>query len=243
VALVTGAGRGIGEAIASRLAEEGARLVVFDLEQGAVEALAQRFEAGGTQALAVAGDAASTADAERAVSLAVERFGRLDILVNNAGINRDAQLGKMTDEQWDAVLDVDLKGPFLFARAAAVPMRVQQYGRIVSMSSSSWLGNFGQANYAAAKAGLIGLTRTLAVELARHQITANAICPGWIDTPMTRGVPDAVADRVISNIRLGRAGQPRDVANLVLFLASDEAAYITGQHITICGGLTVGMHV
>ncbi|MCC7104590.1 MAG: SDR family oxidoreductase, partial [Chloroflexi bacterium] len=191
VALVTGAGRGIGEAIASRLAEEGARLVVFDLEQGAVDALARRLEASGAPALAVAGDASSTADAERAVGLAVERFGRLDILVNNAGINRDAQLGKMTDEQWDVVLDVDLKGPFLFARAAAVPMRAQQYGRIVSLSSSSWLGNFGQANYAAAKAGLIGLTRTLAVELARHQITANAICPGWIDTPMTRGVPDA----------------------------------------------------
>lgn len=243
VALVTGAARGLGEAIARRLAEEGALLALVDQNEADLQALAQTFEKEGVPVLPIRGDVSSSADVDGAVARTVERFGRLEILVNNAGINRDARLERMGDDQWDAVLQVDLTGPFLFVRAAAEPMASQRYGRIVNISSLSAWGNFGQANYAAAKAGLIGLTRTLAIELARHQITANAIAPGWIDTPMTRAVPPEIVERMVKAVRLGRAGAPRDVANLALFLASDEASYITGQTITICGGLSVGINI
>lgn len=243
VALVTGAAGGIGEAIAFRFAEEGARLALFDLRAEGVQQLAERIASGGGQALALSGDVANAEHARAAVRQTVARFGRLDVLVNNAGLNRDARLTRMTEAEWDVVLAVDLKGPFLFAQAAAEPMIAQQYGRIINISSISAWGNYGQANYSAAKAGLIGLTRTLAVELARHRITANAVAPGWIDTPMTRAVPPEVAERVLKAIRLGGVGQPRDVANVVLFLASDEASYVTGQTIVVDGGLTVGLNV
>jgi 3-oxoacyl-[acyl-carrier protein] reductase/2-hydroxycyclohexanecarboxyl-CoA dehydrogenase len=158
------------------------------------------------------------------------------VLVNNAGINRDAMLHKMTNQQWDAVLGVDLSAVFYLCRAAATHMRQHNWGRIVNVSSASWMGNIGQTNYAAAKAGVVGLTRSIAKELARHQITANAVCPGFILTDMTRALPPAIFDAQLAKIPLGRAGEPSDVAAVVAFLASDQAGYVTGQVIDIGGG-------
>ena len=165
-----------------------------------------------------------------------EQFGRLDILVNNAGINRDAMLHKMTDDQWQQVINVDLSGVFFMTRAASRILRVAGAGRIVNIASASWMGNIGQANYSAAKAGVVGLSRTAAKELARYQVTVNAICPGFIDTQMTRGIPDQIREQQVAKIPLGRAGQPADVAALVAFLASNEAGYITGEVINVGGG-------
>jgi 3-oxoacyl-[acyl-carrier protein] reductase/2-hydroxycyclohexanecarboxyl-CoA dehydrogenase len=163
-------------------------------------------------------------------------FGALDILVNNAGINRDAMLHKMTDEQWQQVIAVDLSGVFFMTRAASRIMRAAGKGRIVNIASASWMGNIGQANYSAAKAGVVGLSRTAAKELARSQVTVNAICPGFIDTQMTRGIPEQIREQQVAKIPLGRPGQPGDVAALVAFLASDEAGYITGEVINVGGG-------
>ena len=170
------------------------------------------------------------------IRVAFDRFDRIDVLVNNAGINRDAMLHKMSDDQWDAVISVDLSAVFYLTRAAAVVMRQAGSGRIINISSASWMGNIGQANYAAAKAGVVGLTKTASRELARAQITANIICPGFIDTEMTRGIPDENYQAQLKKIPLGRAGQPSDVANLVAFLASDEAGYLTGEIINVGGG-------
>jgi 3-oxoacyl-[acyl-carrier protein] reductase/2-hydroxycyclohexanecarboxyl-CoA dehydrogenase len=167
----------------------------------------------------------------------IAEFGKLDIVVNNAGINRDAMLHKMTVEQWNQVIAVNLTGTFYMVQAAAKLMREQKSGRIINISSASWLGNIGQANYAASKAGVVGITKTAARELAIKNVTCNAICPGFIETDMTRGVPEKVWDIMISKIPMGRAGQPSDVANLIAFLASDEASYITAEVINVGGGM------
>src|SRR5699024_7898265 len=164
-------------------------------------------------------------------------YGQVDILVNNAGINRDSTLVKMEQEQWQQVLDINLTGTFNCTQEAAVRMKEQNFGRIISISSASWLGNFGQGNYAASKAGVVGLTKTITRELSKYNVTSNAICPGFIDTDMTRGVPDKVWDQMISKIPMGRAGSPRDVGNMISFLASDEADYITGEVINVGGGM------
>jgi 3-oxoacyl-[acyl-carrier protein] reductase/2-hydroxycyclohexanecarboxyl-CoA dehydrogenase len=168
-----------------------------------------------------------------------DRHKRLDILVNNAGINRDAMLHKMTDEQWHQVIAVDLTGVFFMTRATSRVMRTAGSGRIINISSASWMGNIGQANYAAAKAGVLGLTRTAARELARSQVTVNAICPGFIDTAMTRGIPEQIREQQVAKIPLGRAGQPADIAAVVAFLASDEAGYITAEVINVGGGYVI----
>jgi len=167
--------------------------------------------------------------------------GALDILVNNAGITRDAMLHKMSEAQWDAVLAVNLSGPFRLGQAAARHMMVRKRGRIVNIASLAWLGNVGQSNYAAAKAGLIGMTRTWALELGRHGITVNAVAPGFIETPMTQAVPSAVHEKFLRKIPMQRVGQPEDVARMVAFLASDDAAYVTGQCIAVDGGLGTGI--
>jgi 3-oxoacyl-[acyl-carrier protein] reductase/2-hydroxycyclohexanecarboxyl-CoA dehydrogenase len=239
VAAVTGAGRGIGKGIATKLAQEGACLVVNDVSPQVLEALIAELQGSGTQMLAVAGRVDQRADAERIVQTAIEQLGQLDILVNNAGINRDAMLHKMTDEQWQDVIAVDLTGVFYCTRAAGAYMRQRGSGRIINISSGSWLGNIGQANYAAAKAGVVGLSKTAARELAGKGVTVNAICPGFIDTDMTRGIPENIRAQVVHRIPMGRAGAPSDVANLVAFLASDEAAYITGEVINVAGGYIV----
>ena len=233
IAIITGAGRGIGEGIARKLAQEGASVVCADVNETDATKVASSL---GQRAVGMKLDVSSSSDCDALIKNVHERFGRLDILVNNAGINRDAMLHKMTDEQWQQVIAVDLSGVFFMTRAVSRIMRAAGSGRIVNISSASWMGNIGQANYAAAKAGVVGLSRTAAKELARSQVTVNAICPGFIDTQMTRGIPDAIREQQVAKIPLGRMGQPADVAAVVAFLASDEAGYVTGEVINVGGG-------
>lgn len=237
VAIVTGAGRGLGKGIALKLAREGAKVVVSDvMEENAREAVKEIQEAGG-QALAVVSNVADLSDVNRLYEETLAAYHKLDIVVNNAGINRDAMLHKMTVEQWDQVIAVNLTGVFYMTQAAAKIMREQESGSIINISSASWLGNIGQANYAASKAGVVGLTKTASRELAKKGVTCNAICPGFIETDMTRGVPEKVWDIMVSKIPMGRAGKPEDVANMIAFLASDDARYITGEVINVGGGM------
>jgi 3-oxoacyl-[acyl-carrier protein] reductase len=243
VALVTGAARGIGAATAARLAQDGAKVVLADLDAAGVEKTAAEIAASGAGAVGLTCDVSDATSVQRAVDQAVERFGRLDILVNNAGILRDNLLFKMTGDDFDRVIGVHLRGAFLCARAAQKPMVEQKYGRIISLSSTSALGNRGQANYSAAKAGLQGLTRTLAIELGQFGITANAVAPGFIDTDMTRATaqrmgisPEAFQAGASQHVALRRVGQPSEVASVIAFLASDDASYVSGQVIYVAGG-------
>jgi len=235
VALVTGAAQGIGEATARLLAAEGARLACADVNAAGVEALAVAI--GG---LALSGSVSDPDVAAGWVSAIVERFGQLDVLINNAGITRDAMSHRMTMEQWDAVLDVNLKGTFVCAQAAMAAMRERGSGAIVNTASIGAFGNIGQANYSASKAGIIGLTKTLALEGARNGIRVNAVAPGFVETPMTAAIPDALREQMIARIPLKRTAKPEDIARVHLFLVSDDASYVTGQVIVIDGGLTVG---
>ena len=243
VALITGAARGIGAATAQRLAADGARVALADLDAaGAEQSAAQIVQAGG-DAFAIACDVADSASVQSAVDAVVERFGQLDILVNNAGILRDNLLFKMTDDDWERVLNVHLRGAFLCSRAAQAVMTPRKYGRIISLSSTSALGNRGQANYSAAKAGLQGLTRTMAIELGPFGITANAVAPGFIETDMTRATAarmgvsmEAFEAGASQMIPLRRVGQPSEVASVIAFLASDDASYVSGQVIYVAGG-------
>lgn len=239
VAIVTGSGRGLGKGIALKLAQEGAKVIVSDiLEESATECV-NEIKAAGGEASAFCGNIAKEADVMAVFDSAVNTYGKIDIVVNNAGINKDGMLHKMSNEQWDAVISVNLSGTFYMTREAAKRMREQECGRIINISSMSWLGNIGQSNYAASKAGVVGLSKTAARELARKGITCNVICPGFIDTDMTRGVPENVWDIMISKIPAGRAGSPADVGNLIAFLASDEASYINGQVIDVSGGMVL----
>jgi len=241
VAIVTGAGRGIGEGIALLFSEEGAKLVVNDVSEADANRTVETIKKMGRQAVAVIGSVTSREVAQQMADTAVKEFGTLDILVNNAGIVRDAMLHKMTDDQWDQVIDVNLKGTFLCTQCAARVMREKGYGKIVNISSDSWRGNAGQINYAASKAGVIGLTKTTAKELGPKGINVNVISPGMIWTDMMKSMPRETIDRWESLlpmiVPMNRKGEPRDVANLVLFLASDESSYITGQLIHCDGGL------
>jgi NAD(P)-dependent dehydrogenase (short-subunit alcohol dehydrogenase family) len=238
-ALVTGAGRGIGRGIAVTLAAEGADLLICDVAEDLLRETAGLVMTYGRRCEQLVVDLVQPDEAERLVDTAIATLGRLDVLVNNAGINRDAMLHSMTNEQWDLVMAVDLRAVFLTTRAAAQHMRERGSGRIINISSGSWLGNVGQANYAAAKAGVVGLTLTAARELARKGVTANAICPGFIDTAMTRGIPEHVREDALRRIPMGRPGQPEDVGHLVAYLASDAAGYITGEVINVSGGYIV----
>lgn len=239
VAIVTGAGRGLGKGIALKLAAVGAKVIVADILDTNAQAVVAEIIAAGGSAIPVIANVGDRNDVEAMFEKTISEFGTVDIMVNNAGINRDGQLFKMSDADWDQVIGVNLTGTFYCMRLAAQHMREKGYGRIVNISSMSWLGNFGQANYAASKAGVIGLTKTAARELAKKGITCNAICPGFIDTDMTRGVPEKVWEIMVSKIAMGRAGSAEELANVVAFLASDEAAYVTGEVINVSGGMVL----
>ena len=238
VALVTGAGRGIGAATAKLLASEGARVAVSDLDEGPAKEVA-----GPIGGLAIACDVSDRAQVERMVERTVKELGRIDILVTCAGIIRDNLLFKMTDDDWDAVIDTHLKGTFLCAQAAQKHMVESKYGKMVFLSSTSALGNRGQANYSAAKMGLQGMARTLAIELGPFNVNVNTVAPGFVETRMTR----ATAERMgvdyetfkmgaASQIPLRRVGQPEDIANVIAFLCSDESGFVSGQNIYVRGG-------
>jgi 3-oxoacyl-[acyl-carrier protein] reductase len=238
VALITGAGRGIGAATALRFAREGATIVACDVHEDAVRQTVHDCQGAGATAVGLAADVTDRSGMEHAVETILARFGRIDILVNNAGITRDARFEKMTEAQFDAVIDVNLKGVFNAAQAV-VPGMIERGGGVILNASSvvGLHGNFGQTNYAAAKAGVIGFTRTWCRELGPKGIRVNAVAPGFIRTPMLDSVPDTVLTRMSDQVPLRRIGQPEEVANLYAFLASDEASYINGAVIEVTGGL------
>jgi 3-oxoacyl-[acyl-carrier protein] reductase len=241
VALVTGAGGGIGAATARRFAREGATVVVNDVDLELARPLVTELQKEGARALSIAADVTVRTDVEAMVDHVVGEFGRLDVLVNNAGVNRDAMSHKMTEEQWDQVLAVNLKGTFLCAQAVLARMRERGWGRVISTSSVASLGNIGQANYAASKAGVIGLTRTLALEYAKYGITVNCVAPGPVMTRMLAGVPEAIRERIVAKVPVGRIARPEEIAAVHAFLASEDAAFITGQVLFVDGGLSVGV--
>jgi 3-oxoacyl-[acyl-carrier protein] reductase len=238
VAIVTGGSRGIGRAIASLLAEDGAAVVVSGRDAARLASAAKEIEALGGTVLGIVADAASREDADRLVDAARERFGRIDILVNNAGLTRDGLLVRMKDADWDEVMQVNLRGAFLMARAVSKTMVRQKGGRIITITSAAGaMGNAGQVNYSAAKAGLIGLTKAAARELAHWGILVNAVAPGLIDTDMAAAVPAEAREALLAQVPLKRIGTARDVAEMVRFLAGDGAAYVTGQVFHVNGGL------
>jgi 3-oxoacyl-[acyl-carrier protein] reductase len=237
-ALVTGAAQGIGRDIALGLAADGAEVVICDVNLEAAQKTAADIEAKGRKSLALKANVASSADVTAMIDQVVEKFGRIDILVNNAGITRDGLILRMKDEDWDLVLSVNLKGAFLCTKSALKYMSKQRSGTIINIASIvGAMGNAGQANYVASKAGLIGLTKTIAREYANRNVTANAVAPGFIDTAMTQALTEQVRTDLAKQIPLGRLGSSEDVASAVRFLASPAAAYITGQVIHVNGGM------
>jgi len=237
VAVITGSGGWLGRGIALRLAEEGARVMVNDKNLKTASETAALIISSGKKAMAHEADVTRAEEVNKMIQQVVKQWGRVDILVNNAGEIRDALLTKMSEEDWDFVVDLSLKGSFLCARAVAPYMIEGGYGKIVNISSMSYKGNVGQCNYASAKAGVVGLTQALGLELARHGINVNCIAPGFIDTPKTRDLDDRVRERLIKITPLRRMGEIIDIANAVLFLVSDESKFITRQILHVSGGM------
>ncbi len=240
VAVITGAGRGLGKEAALLFAKEGAKVMVCDINQESAEEVASSVNAGGGEALAFRVDVTDAASVQAMVDAVVERYGRIDVLVNNAGITADAQLVKMTDDQWDRVINVNLNGVYLCTKAVAPVMIAKGSGRIINTSSVVGIyGNFGQTNYVATKAGVIGMTKVWAKELGRKGITVNAVAPGFIMTDMMSTVPEKILTNIREKTPLGRLGEPRDIAYAYLYLASDEAAFVNGAVLQVDGGLAL----
>ncbi len=240
VAIVTGSGRGIGAAIAIRLAQSGAHIVVNDINPENAAATAKEVENLGQRSMISTHDVSNQKSAHDLLQKAKTTFGGVDILINNAGITRDALLHKLSEEHWDEVIRVNLKGPFNMGQVCAQEMMTKNYGKIVNISSVAFNGNVGQTNYSAAKAGVVGMTSTWAMELAKYNINVNAIAPGFIDSVLTQQIPNDIKKKFIDRIPLKRMGKPEDIANLVAFLVSDSSSYLTGQCISMDGGLTTG---
>jgi 3-oxoacyl-[acyl-carrier protein] reductase len=238
VALITGAAQGIGKSVALLLAQNGADIVISDINLEKAEETAKEIESIGSKAIAIKVDVANLKDVERMVESILEKFGKIDILVNNAGITRDKLILRMTEEDWDAVLNVNLKGTFNCTKAVVRHMAKQRSGKIVNIASVvGEMGNAGQVNYSASKAGVIGLTKTIAREFAQRRINVNAIAPGYIETPMTEVLPEKVKEELKRLIPMERLGKPEDVAEAVLFLVSEESNYITGHVLNVNGGI------
>lgn len=242
-AFVTGGSRGIGKAIAEQFAKEGANVAIIDVNEEALNEAAAQFTEAGYSVYTKAASVTNREEVEQAMKEVYETFGSIDILVNNAGVIRDNMLFKMTDEDWLTVMDVHLKGAFYASRAVQGYMTEQTYGRIINLSSTSALGNRGQANYATAKAGLQGFTKTLAIELGKYGITVNAVAPGFIETDMTRATAERIGvtfeqmkEAMISTIPVGRSGKPEDIANAVLFFADEQSSFVSGQVLYVAGG-------
>lgn len=235
VAIVTGGAQGIGLAIAIAMFNKGYNVAIFDLDGAALEKTAAAFE-DKERFMQVRVDVTSSQDVLAAVAEVTSRWKTPDVLVNNAGIERDRRIQKMTEDDWDFVMNVNLRSQFLCVKAVVDGMLAQSYGRIINISSRAWLGGFGQANYSAAKGGVVSFTRTLAIELAAHGITANTIAPGLIQTPMLDVYADEIKDRLKKSVPVKRLGQPAEVANAALFFASEDSSYVTGQTLYVCGG-------
>jgi 3-oxoacyl-[acyl-carrier protein] reductase len=241
VAVVTGASRGIGRAIALELAARGAKVVVnYHSSSNAAEEVVSQINNAGGEAMAVQADVSKLAQAQALIKAATDAYGQLDVLVNNAGTTRDNLMAMMKEEDWDTVIETNLKSAFNCSKAAMRPMMRKKYGRIINITSVSGIaGNAGQTNYSASKAGLIGLTKALAREIGARNITVNAVAPGFVETDLTRGLPDELKQAAIAQTPLGRWGTCEDVAYAVAFLASDQAAYITGQTLSVDGGMVM----
>jgi NAD(P)-dependent dehydrogenase (short-subunit alcohol dehydrogenase family) len=241
VIMITGAGQGIGAAIARRFADQGARLVLVDVNTEHLRELEATLEGTGCEILPVIADVSSKEQVGHLVEQVKETFGGIDVLVNNAGIIRDNLISNISEQDWDQVLDVNLKGAFLCCQAVFPMLKSQRSGKIVNIVSRAWLGSIGQANYTASKGGLVSLTRSLALEFARFQINVNAVAPGAIDSPMTQGMPAEARERLIRMQPTGKMGKVEDIAAAVAFLASDDAEFITGQVLHVDGGKSCGL--
>ena len=241
VIVITGAGQGIGAAIARRFAELRSRLVLVDVNAGQLSQLADSLAGTGCEVLSVTTDVSSKEQVQQLVAQVIEKFGGIDVLVNNAGIIRDNLISNISEQDWDQVLDINLKGAFLCCQAVFPTLKSQRSGKIVNIVSRAWLGSVGQANYTASKGGLVSLTRSLALEFARFQINVNAVAPGVIDSPMTQGMPPEAPERLIRMQPTGKMGKVEDVAAAVAFLASDDAVFITGQVLHVDGGKSCGL--
>jgi 3-oxoacyl-[acyl-carrier protein] reductase len=238
VTIVTGSGRGIGKSIVTAFAKAGAKVVVSDINEKDVQEVAKELESQGFEAVGIAGNVTKYEDCENLINQTKEKFGKVDVLINNAGITRDNLIVRMDEEDWDAVIAVNLKGVFNCSKAAVKVMMKQKFGNIINIASVVGItGNAGQANYSATKGGVIAMTKTLAKEYAGRKIRVNAIAPGFIDTAMTQAIPEKARNEMISSIPLKRLGQPEDIANAAIFLASDMADYITSQVIVVDGGM------